>query len=199
MTLEFDPVAHRYTFAGRAVPHVTGIIEGAQRFAGVPEAALERARARGTALHRAIELHLAGTLDEDTLGADTRACLDQFRRFQSQTGFVAVVSESRMYSARYGYAGTIDTAGRFPGRVDRVAVVDWKRASTLSPSVGLQLAAYKELLLERFPEMRKPVDRYALQLRPDAYKLVEYTDPGDWSVFAAALTLWRFCNVHKLN
>ena len=195
--LEFDPAAHRYTLDGARVPGVTSVMVRALDFGGAPQAALELARQRGSAVHRAVELDLLGTLDDDTVTDMARPYLTQFRVWRHAVAFKPIAAEMRLASRRYGYAGTPDALGTMcdtpPGYVD---LIDWKATAAVPITAGPQTAGYAQLVAEMVPGIK--VRRWALSLSPRNYRLVSQASPTDWPVFASALTLWRFCHVHGL-
>lgn len=194
--LAFDEARHVYTWAGAPVPGVTDTLTGAlgNDFGFVQADVLERARNLGTAVHRMIELDVAGRLDESSVTGILIGYLGQWRDFLAMTGFMVKQSELRLYSKRYGYAGTLDLLGDFPGvrPADLETLIDTK-SGAVPRTARPQTAAYSNLLVENGICSRPP-RRRALALKHDDWKLSEpYTDPRDMNVFLAALTLnnWK--------
>ena len=65
------------------------------------------------------------------------------------------------------------------------------------PTVGPQLAAYEKAFTENGKSKKKPI-RYGLLLKPDgSYHLKEYSDPTDFSVFLACLTVFNYKGIKK--
>lgn len=193
--LVFDEARHAYTLDGVPVPGVTTALKvcSSADYAGVDPEVMERAAARGTAVHRMIELDGAGRLDEDSLDDQLQPYFSKWRQFLAQSGFVSLVREHRVASRRYGYAGTLDLFGILN---DRYALIDAKSVVRVMPTTGPQTAAYEVALREQdpwlVPEGAK-VWRYALQLPPTGpWKLVPFTSPSDTRVFLAALTIHNF-------
>lgn len=193
--LLFDEAAHRYTLDGRPVPGVTSVLKlvsGAD-YAGVDPDVLARAAARGTAVHRMVELDGQGILDEDSLAEELQPYLVQWRQFRAQSGFVILAQECRVASRRHGYAGTLDLFGVLNGRF---ALVDVKSVVRVMRTTGPQTAAYEVALRECRPDLLPgdaPVDRFALQLRPGAsWQLVPFPSRSDARVFLGALTCHTF-------
>ena len=117
--------------------------------------------------------------------------LDGWRRFLADTGFDVHAVEERACSRRHRYAGTIDRLGMLNGER---CVIDIKTTATLNPQVGVQLAAYQVATNEGRPRADHYRKRFACQLRRDgSYRLEQYREAADWSVFLALLTLhnWR--------
>jgi hypothetical protein len=198
--LQFDAAAHRYTLDGRRLPSVTEILAPitAQEYRGVDRETMERAALLGQAVHKLIELDIAGTLDEDALDGGLRPYLAQWRQFLSQSGFTPVLSERRVHSARYGYAGTPDLFGILNADA---ALIDAKRTAAVPRSAGPQTAGYEQALRENCPDVVSQcasgsgdgrIYRYALHLTPERWRLVPQKDPNDLRVFLAALTLHNY-------
>jgi len=202
VTLEFDAERHEYRFAGVLTPNVTRITSMMSGYFGVPADVLRRKAELGTAVHLATEFDDEDDLDYDALPEIVRGYVDGWRKFREQTGWVTELSEQRVYSARYRYAGTLDCVGHF-GRMKTVrpsvkCLVDKKATYTIMPSVGPQVAAYTEAWNEtNTPKVRR---RFAVQLKPDGnYKLHECGDATDFSVFLSGLTLLNWKARHKLE
>lgn len=183
--LTFDADTHTYRWKGAQVPSVTQVLGPYTDLSRIPRAILDHKRALGQAVHRAIELYLADDLDESSLDPQVADYFAGFLAFEAHSGFRMQMSEQRVYSLKYGYAGTLDLLGELP---TGPALIDTKCTTTIYPTAGPQTAAYAEAVGER------RIHRYILQLAPGGkYDLVPCRDPGDWSVFQAALTLhfWR--------
>lgn len=199
--LHFDEATHTYTMGGQPIPGVTSILKRLSRAAyrHVDAAVMGRAAALGTAVHKLIELEIAGTLDEDTLHPTLAPYLTSWRRFRATSGFKPLYSERKVASRRYGYAGTLDMLGELNGQL---ALIDAKRCAAVPPTAGPQTAAYEIAAREELPELFKPgtpLRRYALQLNTDGtHRLVPFTDPSDGRVFLAELTSLNFLKQHNL-
>lgn len=198
--LQFDADLHRYTLDGRQLPSVTEILRPVteHEYRGVDRDVMERAALLGTAVHKLIELDIAGTLDEDALDDSLRQYLAQWRQFRAQSGFVPVLNEHRVHSGRYGYAGTIDLFGVLNSDA---ALIDAKRTAAVPRSVGPQTAGYEQAIRESLPDavarcVSGPgdghINRYALHLTPERWRLVPQRDPNDLRVFLASLTLHNY-------
>lgn len=192
--VQFDAQAHIYTVGGRVIPSVTQVLAdlSAREYAYVDRSTMDRAAALGTAVHRLIELDLADDLDEDDLTESLVPYLDAWRAFIALSGFVSVLSESRVHSARYGYAGTLDLFGILDGEA---VLIDAKRTAQVPRIAGPQTAAYELALRECRPDVVKRatagrISRFALHLQPDRkWRLIPFTDTNDQRVFLSALTL----------
>lgn len=183
----FDPDRHVYSIDGVPVPSVTQILAplSAAEYRGVSPGVMERAATLGKAVHRLIELDIARALDEDTLDPVLLPYLVRWREFVAQSGFEPTMTETIVYSARYGYAGTLDLFGRFNGGF---ALIDTKRTAAVPRTAGPQTAAYQQAHLEYFGPVGAS-KRYVLHLAPERWRLVQQNDPNDLRVFLSALTL----------
>ncbi len=192
MSLQFNSERHEYRLDGALIPSVTQILRPLtdHEYRYVAADVMERASALGTAVHRMIELDCAGILDEAALHDDLRIYLGQWRQFRAQSGFVPIHSEQRVCSRAFGYAGTLDLIGRLNGRI---ALIDAKRCASVPKTAGPQTAGYETAFREQ-SGMTDPIDRFALHLAPERWRLVPFTDPADKRVFLASLTLHRWLN-----
>jgi hypothetical protein len=193
MTVEFDEEKHEYTDEnGRRVPSVTQALGVLDSYAGIPAAVLQKAAERGTKVHKAVELHLEGDLDELSLDPDIADYFYAFVRFERETGYRPRASEMRVHSSKFNFAGTLDLFGPDPRGSKKSAIVDIKTSRQLMPTVGPQLAAYERAYKEESGEKREYL-RYGLLLKPDgSYELHPYTGTADFSVFLACLTVHNF-------
>lgn len=194
MSLVFRESDHTYWMDGKQLPSVTGILKplmGDLRF--VKADVLEWKSALGTAVHRAIELHLCNDLEYSSLDPDVAVYFDQFLRFEKDVNFKAWDTEMRV-SHRLGYAGTLDCVGEFNGLI---GLIDWKCTSVISPVVALQTAAYALAHdAQHGHEITVGGNRYALRLAPDKYRLHKYPPhefKRDVQTFMGLLNLHQWC------
>lgn len=189
--LAYDDDLHEYRYDGHVVPSVTQVLSrlSAEEYRGVSPDVLEQAALLGKAVHRMIELDLRDALDVQSLSEGLHIYYKAWRNFLSTSGFEASLSEERVYSDRYAYAGTLDLFGRLNGRL---SLIDAKRTTSVPRTAGPQTAAYENALRECRPELTgaAPIDRYALHLRADGtWRLVPFTHRADLRAFLACLTL----------
>ena len=199
--LAFDAERHEYTLGVRRLPSVTEILRPVSMFEYrfVSASVMERAALLGSATHALIELDIAGTLDEDALDDSLRPYLASWRQFRAQSGFVPVLSEARVHSRRYGFAGTLDLFGVMN---DSPTLIDAKRTAQVPRSAGPQTAAYQIALRESRPEaiadaielgvVGMNIMRFALHLTPGRWQLVPFRNPNDQRVFLSALTIHNY-------
>lgn len=189
--LEFDVEDHAYSVKGVRLPSVTQIM-GTQFPLNVPKERLEFARQMGRAIHSATELYDRGDLDFDTVDPRVVPYLEAWIKFLRETSCKVVSVEERVMHPFLRYAGTLDRTVRMAG-IASLCVLDLKRP-VLGPRVGVQLAAYAGAYNQGKARPDQVLRRFGIQLRADGnYRLHEYKDGADWSVFIAALTIhnWR--------
>lgn len=183
--LDFDDATHTYTLAGVRVPSVTQILKPLTDLSGIPREVLEAKRDLGSRVHEACEYDAADDLDEASVEPDVAPYLAAWRAFMSDSGARIVHSERIVYEPVLRYAGKLDLVLDCGG--DRI-LTDIKTSIVLPHAVGAQTAGYMRALADTTVTRRA-----ALRLRPDgAYRLDQLTGADDWSVFMAALTLYRW-------
>jgi hypothetical protein len=201
MNLVFDDATHIYTLDGVRVPSVTQVLKPLYSFDGIPRAVLHAKAALGTSVHRACELLDDDDLDEES--EDGRAALEPisgylagYKKFMAEKKPVVIFNEQQLYHPTHRYAGTIDRRYALRGELWDI---DLKSTVAMSPIVGIQTAAYSEMIKADSLNGTNTVRRGALQLFPDGdYKLWEFKDPSDFSVFLSLLTIQRFKERHSL-
>lgn len=193
--LSFDEPTHTYRFNGLIIPSVTQVLSMIGGYEGIPKAILDRAADRGTAIHHATELADFGTLDWTTVHEEVEPYLLGWQQFLADKNPELLQIETRVYHPTYRFAGTIDRELILDGAR---GVLDLKSSIMMMPSVGPQLAAYKEAMNHGRPKGEQVKKRWGLQLKKKAdkaglhYALHEYTDPTDWAVFTSCLTVLNF-------
>lgn len=180
--LQFDQASHAYTLGGRKLPSVTQVLSILDQYEGVPLAALEAAREFGTHVHLAVEIDIAGTLDEAALDPALAPYLAGWRKFRRETGAEILASEIRIHDPVLGYAGTADVLAVLRGARTTIDI----KSGQVPRTVGPQTAAYAKPLESRA--------RCCLQLLPNDYRLHRLTNPADWSVFVSCLNVWNWRN-----
>lgn len=196
----FDKIKHEYWAGERRLPSVSEIIKPIVDLSMVPEARLEFARDRGTAVHKATELLDKGTLDLDSVDeVHVLPYLKAYELFKREYQFAVERNEAPVFFPQRGFAGTPDRAGTLllarPGyRTGRVrAVVDLKTVAEMSPVIGVQLSGY-QLLLES--EGIKTDARIGVQLRSDGtYRVRSFG--SEVPTFLSLLTIWNWRQKHE--
>lgn len=192
--LLFDETTHTYTLGGFVLPSVTQILKdvGLSNYDFINPEILEAASKFGVAAHYACELEDRNELDLDSLDPALKPYLGAWVKFKEDTGFICQQIEARVYSEKYRYAGTLDRVGFL---YERKSIVDIKTGTALPDWIALQTMGYQIAYNEKIKAKDKVKDRYAIQLLPNGdYKLKQYEDKSDLSVFLAALTLRNWKN-----
>lgn len=176
--LHFDEKKHIYTLNGQRLPSVTQILVG-QGFIDT-HWFTDYGRDRGTYVHKIIQYHCAGELDESSIDPALWPYFKAWLQFEIDTTFVSVECEIPCASEAHRFAGTPDHVG-FMNGVE--CVIDVKSGADL-PAAEIQTAGYAIL-------KNKPLKRYSLRLMNNGrYSLREHVERSDSRVFLAALSCW---------
>lgn len=168
-------------------PRVTAILDAVglgPDLSMVPDDVLTAAMDRGTALHRAIEAHAYGYLDEADITPGIAPYFDAYVKFLAESGHEPIASEVEVRHSAWRYRGHPDRIGWLNGQ--RV-VIDFKSGG--AAGAEYQVAAYAEA----WNDMR-PTERIAagctLQLRSDrSYRLTEVDLAHATQVWLAAVVV----------
>ena len=187
--LAFDEPSHTYTYDGTVVPSVTQALTILNDFSKVPWQVLQAAQERGRLVHKAGEYLLRGELDWSSIDSEIQSYLVGLKKFLDESGFVALETETQVYSEKYRYAGTIDAVGYWR---NGICLVDWKTSVAKPKHVGPQLAAYRQAYNEQAKNQVRRI--YCVRLSPGAYKVDKIEGAADFSIFKSALNLWGYMN-----
>lgn len=194
--LTFNAERHEYRWNGAVVPGVTSLLKPIHDFSGVPADVLRNAQERGTYVHRMTELYDLGQLDEaanaEVADGLYARYLIGWKKFLGDHEPNWSEIEEMGYSKLYGYCGTWDRAGRLGKRRAGRWLIDIKTSIEPADAWGVQVAAYRQLRMEKDPQ--SALDRRGtVQLNADGtYELIEWTKPDEWDCFHALLTLHRW-------
>ncbi|KKN68338.1 hypothetical protein LCGC14_0452140 [marine sediment metagenome] len=190
--LEFEEETHIYRYKGRRFMSVTQVLEtvGISDFSMVPAKILERAQNYGTAVHKTIELFEKNELDEDSLDLRLVEVLEQWKTFKKDLNVNILLSEQKLFSLKYCYAGTMDavlTLDHGP-----ISILDIKTGQSY-PSHQIQTSAYEQLWREnRSDKHPRLVNRYTLLISDESYQLVPNTTKNDLNVFLSAVQVVNY-------
>lgn len=192
---------HTYWKGNTRLPSVTEILRPMVDFRFVRDDVLQWKSDLGSAVHRAIELHLLDDLEYDSLVGDVAQYFDQFLIFEKEAKFRSLGTEL-IVSHALGFAGKVDCIGLFGGnKAPAEAIVDWKTTAQISPVVALQTAAYALAAdVDGSHDFAVCGRRYALRLSPNNYRLHRFaadTYNYDLHVFKSLLTLHKWCEKHN--
>ena len=196
--LTFDEATHTYRHAGVVVPSVTQVLGVLYNLAGIPPEVLIAAQERGTAVHTATQYYDEGELDEEQFHRDMPELvgyLEGWKKFLRDCQPLWREIEKPLFNHTMQYAGTPDRWGDFThaGQRIKMAQVDIKTSEVVHPLWGVQTAAYNHAA------NRPHARRFTLQLRKDGtYRIREWIDHEDFSVFVACLTARRWKERHHL-
>jgi len=137
--LIFQEKGHKYFYKGKEVPSVSAVIK-AVGLGRNYESVDPFYRDRGIAVHKAIQLYLKGTLDEDSLDPVIVPYFKQAKEWieKYKHGCASFVPESMHYNEKLNVAGTVDL-------ILGNNVFDWKCTKSVDPITEIQGAFYKAL------------------------------------------------------
>lgn len=190
--IAFREADHTYWDGNIRVPNVTTIMTPVVDYSMVREEVLARKSAIGRAVHTACEYYDQDDLDWDSLPDEIIPYVEAWAEFSEKSNIKVEYVEQRVFHSRLRYAGTLDVIGNVNGES---WLIDRKTTCVLSPSVGIQTAAYQQALLSQSGTLVHR--RFAVQLKKDGkYCVKEYSDPDDWPVFVSLLTLYNWNQKH---
>lgn len=168
--LAFDRDTHTYSLGNRVLPSVTEILKGS----GIVNDRwwTEAGKWRGSQVHLACWYDDQNDLDEENLDPALTGYVEAYRKFRSETGFVATEIETPVYNDLLGYAGTPDRIGKLNGGC--LCVPDLKSGSP-SRVTRYQTVAYVACL----PSPRKYV-RMEVRLRPEGKYALQVYEPKEY-------------------
>lgn len=188
--IEFEPEGHIYRVDGRVFPSVTQVLEPYTGLEFVDRETLRRAAEFGNHVHQAVHLYNVGELDEQSLDPALVPYLDGWKLFLYESGATVILSEHRVASRRYQFAGTLDDL-LFWGNSKRL--IDVKSGSVVPKTTGPQLAAYGRAYFEETGERIRY--RRCVHLPGEGkYKVIPLNNPRDWPIFQCALTIHKWIN-----
>jgi hypothetical protein len=191
--LTFDEPSHTYFWQGKPVPNVTRVLQPLVDLSRIPAAALEIARQKGEHVHKMVELHATGDLEEHSLPEWMRPVYEEWLRFVSETGFEVIYSERRLYHPLYGYATTPDLKARIRAQ-EGPGIIEIKRSFLAGDVIGFQTAAQAEA--DKANSTGEKIRwRATLKLHEDhRYRLEPLENKNDFSHF---LTCLAFHNLKR--
>ena len=178
MTVQFDPVTHRYTVEGRIIPSVTQRITDAGLLGSAAQFYSPESAARGTAIHQACADRDHG-LDVSVFAkGEHGGYLTSYIKWCDAIQPIWTSIETPRYSAKHGTAGTADRVGTFAD--GQPLVLDLKSGGRAGWH-SVQLALY-DLIHDDLPPRKRR--RIVLYLRANGRmaQSVEFSSPYDYTV-----------------
>lgn len=136
--LRFDEEAHQYFWDGKRVPGVSEMLQKVglcKDYTGIDPFYA----ARGSALHKCIELYLLGNLDESSIDPNVQPYFDGFLAYWDKHKHKPKAIETPTYSEEWKFAGT-------PDLVCENIILDWKTSKNHDKAAELQGEGYKILV-----------------------------------------------------
>jgi hypothetical protein len=120
--ITFDAEKHKYSYNGVDVPGVSTILRETKRQPSYDGFNPFYAQ-KGSYVHRAIELEVAGKLDEATVDERVKPYLVAWRKFKADVVTEVHATEQMVYHPGHNYAGTFDLLITIPGESEGMAVL----------------------------------------------------------------------------
>ena len=182
-TLQFRPENHVYTVDGVNIPSVTKVLSsnGISDYSSVPSQTLEEAAARGTAVHRILELYDMGQLIQCPEWATEY--LVAWKKFKTEKNVKILACEMRVFHDKFWFAGTPDRIAMIGGEK---CIIDIKTTSAVMWAHSIQTAAYS--LAYRQQSKERAIKRCSVYVWGSGkYEFVEHKEKSDESLFLSAL------------
>lgn len=184
--IEFNEALHEYRVGGILTPSVSQILKAN----GLMESFRHNPTAlnNGTAIHRALELHDLGKLDERSLDSRLAKCIQLWEKFKKEIGVVCVLGAEERVCFGVMYAGTIDRILSLNS--GKKMILDFKSGSP-QPWAALQTAAYA---MAYDITNHKEYERCCAKVHWDMDRIVykPYKDHADFNSFMAMATVFHW-------
>lgn len=184
--LTFNEEGHIYTLNGVEVPSVTTLMKplSSKVYGDINQDALDKAAARGTAVHEAIETWTKyGIMD---VQEEVSGYFDAFLSWWNKARPELIANEHKVYHKLLNYAGTVDMIAVVDGIP---TIIDFKTSYKVQKSLcAIQLEAYQRAFESHGIQLNR---RLILHMKKDGkYKEYDFfKDSKVWSVFSALLTI----------
>jgi hypothetical protein len=193
--LQFNLENHVYTVDGVKIPSVTTVLSstGISDYSRVPSQTLEEAAARGTAVHRIIELYDMGQLIECPEWATEY--LDAWKKFKTEMDVKILACEMRVFHDKFWFAGTLDRIAMIGGEK---YILDIKTTSAVMVAHSIQTAAYS--LAYRKQSKERAINRGSVYVWGSGkYQFIQHKGKGDESLFLSALQVHNWKVEHDVG
>ncbi len=189
--LTFEERRHIYKLNGMEIPSVTTIMQplSSDVYGHIDDKVLDRAAARGTAVHEAIENFVKFGVED--IPPEHAGYFDAFLKWYEEHHVKPAGTEIRLYHKSLMYAGTADMAAE----VDAAdTLIDFKTSSSVQKMLcGVQLEAY-ERAWESHTNEAEFKKKVIVHLKKDGnYQMLEFGSGIEcWRVFTALLTVRNY-------
>lgn len=154
-----------------------------------PYRMMAESQVRGVAVHQYAEDYFNNKPPEE-VPKDLQGYVDSFLKWCEYYPCEAIMQEEVLYSHEFKFAGRMDFYGimHHEGKEKRV-LIDFKTSNFPHPEWGLQLAAYKQCLVD----LGFPVDEcYILHLKSKGfYEFYKFDDPFSLFLDVRKLFSWK--------
>lgn len=193
--LSFDEAKHWYRLDGKYVPSVSTVMRPLSQalYKDVDEEVLNKAAARGTAVHNAIENYTKFGITD--IEPEFEGYFRAFRRWWKEISPTCLATECRVYHKALRYAGTAD----MPVVIGNERIlIDFKTSASVNKMLtGVQLEAYAKA----YESHGLMFDGKAvLHLKSDGKYGWHYYPKNDlenWEVFGALMTVHKHIQKYK--
>lgn len=184
--IEFNEALHEYRVGGILTPSVSQILKANGLMDNFRHS--EVALNNGTAIHRALELHDIGKLDERSLDPRLKKCLNLWDNFKKEIGVSLVLETEKRVAFGVLYAGTIDRVLKLHN--GHRMVLDFKSGNP-QPWAALQTAGYA---LAYDLNKHKDYERCCAKIHWDMDRVIykPYKDLSDFNTFMAMATVYHY-------
>ena len=177
----YDEKTHIHFSDSKSIPSVTEVLA---LFFPPSKFYTESGKDKGTNLHLCCQYLAEKDLDWDTVSQEIIPQARSYERFLKESGFKPTILETPFFDKTIWVCGKPDQIGELGGRL---SVIDIKRGSKLQTH-KLQTAAYKMILTHNdIPVM----DRYALYLSDDKYRIEKHSEQADENSFRTLLSAFH--------
>ena len=184
--IEFNEALHEYRVGGILTPSVSQILKAK----GIMESFRHNPTAlnNGTAIHRALELHDLGKLEESSLDKRLAKCIQLWEKFKKEIGVICVLGAEERVCFGVMYAGTIDRILSLNS--GKKMILDFKSGSP-QPWAALQTAGYA---MAYDITNHKEYERCCAKVHWDMDRIIykPYNDPADFNSFMAMATVYHW-------
>ena len=190
--LTFEEKRHIYRLNGLPIPSVTTIMKPLSEdvYGGIDQQVLNRAAARGTAVHNAIENYVKFGIED--IPPEHAGYFDAFLKWFGEHKVVPYGTEVKLYHKGLLYAGTADMVASVD---DLDTLIDFKTSASVSEMLcGVQLEAYDRAVVSHYSDTHF-AQKAIVHLRKDGeYQMIPFrsTETECWRVFTALLTVRNY-------